>query len=134
MTARVLLTVAAIAAAVWLGIGLNSSLLQRSAQRTGFRAPETLTPAQIAHATDRFESARKRNPDTQPAVNEAAMLARVGQEREAVSILREVVDKEPDNLTAWVVLSSAAAKREPALAQRAAARARELNPPAAPSQ
>lgn len=132
MTGRVLLAVAAVAAAIWLGIGLNSSLLQRSAERTGFRSPETLTPAQITHATDRFESARENNPDTQPAVNEAALLARVGQERRAVAILRDVVDKEPDNLTAWVILSSAAARREPALAARAAERARRLNPPAAP--
>lgn len=134
MAGRVIFGIAAVAAAIWLGIGLDSSLLQRSAQRTGFRAPETLTPAQIAHATDRFEAARKRNPDTQPAVNEAALLARVGQEGRAVSILRDVVDKEPDNLTAWVILSSAAARREPGLAARAAERARELNPPAAPSQ
>lgn len=132
MTGRVLLAVAAVAAAIWLGIGLNSALLQRSAERTGFRAPETLTPAQIAHSVDRFESARKHSPDTQPAVNEAALLARVGRERRAVAILRDVVDKEPDNLTAWVVLSNAAAQREPALAARAADRARELNPPGVP--
>jgi predicted Zn-dependent protease len=117
---------------VWTGFGLHSALLQRDAQRTGFRAPETLTPAQIAHATDLFERARKRNPDTQPAVNEAALLARVGQERRAVSLLRDVIDKEPDNLTAWVILAQAASKSDPALSARAAGRARELNPPVAP--
>jgi Flp pilus assembly protein TadD len=132
MPGRVLLAGGAVAAAVWLGFGLSSALLQRSAQRTGFRAPETLSPSQIAHATHQFERARKHNPDTQPAVNEAALLARVGQQDRAVSILRGVVDKEPDNLTAWVILSSAAARREPTLAARAADRARELNPPVAP--
>jgi predicted Zn-dependent protease len=129
---RIVFAGVAVLAAAGIGAGLDSALLQRDAQLAGFRAPESLTPAKIAHAADLFERARRRNPDTLPAVNEAALLARVGQERRAVGILREVIDKEPDNLTAWVILAGAAAKSDPGLAARAAARARTLNPPVAP--
>lgn len=132
MLERIVLGVAAGVAAVFIGFGLHSARLERSAERTGFRAPETLTPARIAHAVDLFERARKRNPDTLPAVNEAALLARVGQQKRAIGLLRDVVDKEPDNVTAWVLLAQAATGSDPALAERAAARARKLNPPVAP--
>lgn len=134
MLQRVIPAGAAVAAAIWIGFGLNSVLLERSAARAGFTSSESLTPAKTAHVIDLLERARAHNPDSRPTVDEAALLARVGRKRTAVALLRDVVDKEPDNFTAWRSLAEVAAGVDPALAARAGARARELNPPVAPAR
>jgi hypothetical protein len=59
---------------------------------------------------------------------EAGLLIRSGRNRQAVVLLRPVVHREPDNLTAWVLIAAGARTIDPPLAREAAARARALNP------
>jgi hypothetical protein len=43
-------------------------------------------------------------------------------------LLHPVIRKEPDNLTAWVLVANAARSSDPALARKAITRAQALNP------
>ncbi len=57
-----------------------------------------------------------------------------GREREAAALLERVVEREPDNLTAWGLLLAFARERDPAAARRALAARRRLDPLRAPGR
>jgi predicted Zn-dependent protease len=131
--ARALLLAAALAAAAWFGLGLHSARLESRASAIAQVPPQLLAEAQVHTALADFQGARANNPDTRPIVLEAGLLARRGRGQEAIALLLPVVQREPENLTAWVLISLAAQPGS-ALAERAAARARALNPPVAPAR
>lgn len=85
----------------------------------------------MAHAVRLFERARANTPDSTPITLEAGLLIRVGRDRQALSMLEPLVRREPQNLTAWVLIADAAGSTDPVLARTAVARARALNPLAA---
>jgi predicted Zn-dependent protease len=125
---RGLLVAVAVAIAVFTGLWLHSARLEKKAQSIAQRPPQALSANDVKQATDLFERSRANNPDLRPAEREAGLLIRTGRTREAVALLKPVVRREPDNLTAWTLVAIAAQKSDPALARQAVARARALNP------
>jgi predicted Zn-dependent protease len=128
MAERVIAGTVALAAGIWLAAGLHSARLESRGQAIASRPPTQLSAGQVGQAVSLFERSRPHNPDTRPMVFEAGLLARRGQRAKALGLLQDVVGREPQNATAWAVLSIVAGSADPALAQRAATRARALNP------
>ena len=128
MIERGLLVAVAVAIAVFTGLWLHSARLEKKAQSIAQRPPQRLSANDVKEATDLFERSRAHTPDLRPAEREAGLLIRTGRTREAVALLKPVVRREPDNLTAWTLVAIAAQKSDPALARQAVARARALNP------
>lgn len=128
MIERGLLAAVAVAIAVFAGLWLHSARLEKQAQQIAQSPPQGLSAADVKRATDLFERSRAHNPDLRPAEREGGLLIRTGHLPEAVALLKPVVRREPDNLTAWTLLAIAAQKSDPALARQAVARARALNP------
>jgi predicted Zn-dependent protease len=125
---RAVVAAAAIAIAIATGSWIHSVRLEKSAQSIAERPPQSLTRAHVDSAVRLFQRALAHNPDTRPIEREAGMLIRTGRAGQAIPPLRSVVDREPDNLTAWVLIAIGAQKTDPALAREATARARALNP------
>ena len=113
---------------VFAGLWLHSARLESQGQSIAERPPQTLTQREIQNALRDFESARASNPGSRPVEREAGLLIRVGRSHEAIAMLKPVVRREPDNLTAWVLLAAGARTIDPGLAREAVARARALNP------
>ena len=88
-----------------------------------------LTPAEVRAGLDTLRRARQFNTDSDARLTQAALLAQRGRGREAIAIAERVVEDEPENLDAWVLLyvSSAFTSDAPGAAQ-ALGRVQELNP------
>jgi predicted Zn-dependent protease len=125
---RGLLAAVAVAIAVFTGLWLHSARLEKQAQRIAQRPPQSLSAADVKQAVDLFERSRAHSPDLRPAEREAGLLIRTGRTREALLVLKPVIRREPENLTAWTLTAIAAQKLDPALSRQAIARARALNP------
>lgn len=128
MAARIALGVLVLAVLAWLVIGLRNARLENEAADALGSSPDTAPPARLAEARDAYRRAAELNPDTGPEVREAGIANFRGRPREALAVLRRVVDREPENFDAWLLIASAADDVDPALAARARERARELNP------
>jgi predicted Zn-dependent protease len=125
---RGLLAAAAVAVAVFTVLWLHSSRLETQAQAIAERPPQALSVRDINRAAHLFESARAHNPDSRPTEREAGLLIRSGRSRKALALLKPVVKREPQDLTAWALIAAGASTIDPALAREAVARARALNP------
>jgi predicted Zn-dependent protease len=125
---RGLLVAVAVAIAVGAGFWVHAARLESKAQSIAERPPQSLSRQDVDQAARLFEDARAHNPDTRPIEREAGLLIRTGRLREAVALMRPVVRREPDNLTAWALIAIGARTVNPALAREATARARALNP------
>jgi hypothetical protein len=131
MIERGLLAAAAVAVALFAGVWLHAARLETEAQSIAERPPQGLSKRDVNRAAQLFESATAHNPDTRPLVREAGLLIRSGRTQQPLRLLRPVVRREPDNLTAWALIAIGARTIDPALAREAAARANALNPLAA---
>src|SRR6188472_3926432 len=119
MLARTLLVVAALAAGGWLFVQERAA---RAESRLTHLAFETKRPVDAAEARSLLATDRRLNPDHRPDLFEGVLLAREGRPRAGVAALRRAVAAEPENVEAWALLASAAARQDPALATRARAR------------
>jgi hypothetical protein len=128
---RGLLAAAAVAVAVFTVLWLHSARLETQAQAIAQRPPQQLSARDIDRAARLFESSTAHNPDSRPIEREAGLLIRSGRSRQALALLRPVVKREPQNLTAWALIAAGASTIDPALAREAVARADALNPLAA---
>jgi predicted Zn-dependent protease len=139
--ARVLLVVAALTAAAWVGASLRSARLEaqaRSELRTalagspggvGSAAARRIRRERISHAVDLFERAREWAPYQAPILSEAGLLTTIGRRGRAVELLDDLVRREPDNPEAWATLARVLGRSDPARSRAAFRRARELSPP-----
>lgn len=123
---RMLLLVVCLVVAAFLVVGLRAARAEDKAQ--SIAAPD-LSKRDFALARRAFQDAQELNPDTAPAVSEAALLATDERNREAVAVLDRVVRDEPENADAWTIMYSATRVEDPARAGRARARLRLLKPP-----
>lgn len=113
----------------WLGVMERNARLQAE----GVAAARSLpAPGGFARADSALRRARVLNPDATPDVGRAAIRLATGRHAQAAAILGDVVAREPENLTAWAVLGAAARGGDPALATRALAARRRLDPLNAP--
>ena len=126
MLARVLLLVVALGAGGWLFVQERAA---RAESRLTHLAFETKGPVDAAEVSSELATGRRLNPDRRPDLFEGVLLAREGRPRAAVAALRRGVAAEPENVEAWALLASAAARLDPALATQARARVRALAPP-----
>jgi hypothetical protein len=124
---------AAVAAVALLVIGWLA-VMERDARRQerGVRAAGRLSvPGNAGRAEVAFRDARLLNPDTTPDVGRAVLYLALERRPRAAALLRDVLRREPDNLTAWAVLYSVTREWDPATARRALAARRRLDPLAA---
>jgi predicted Zn-dependent protease len=118
---RAVVAVVAVAVIAWLGV----MELNVRRQADGLDAAQRRA---FAAADADFRAARTLNPSTAPDVSRAFLYARNGRRDRAAALLKDVVRREPDNLTAWGVLYSFTKDDDPATAARALAARRRLDP------
>lgn len=126
MLARALLLVAALAVGGWLLVQERAARAESELTHLAFA---TKGPVDAAHVRSLLATDRRLNPDHRSDLFEGVLLARDGRPGAAVAALRRAVAAEPENVEAWALLASAAARQDPALATRARARVRALAPP-----
>jgi hypothetical protein len=124
--ARAALVAAALAVCLWLGAGWRSSHLVADAERASGAAQ--IDAAELERRRDMLDDARLLNPDPTPDIREAQLLVIADHDREAVQVIRDVVEREPQNYEAWLVLRQAAFRTDPPLSRRATREALRLNP------
>jgi hypothetical protein len=122
---RVAVIVVAAAVLAWLGVMERDARLQARGVAAAGRLD---VPGNGARADAALRGARLLNPDTAPDVGRALVLQARGRSREAAGVLEAVVGREPDNLTAWGVLFAVTRASDPAIARRALAARRRLDP------
>src|SRR4051794_35902980 len=121
---RIVLIVLALAAGGWLFLQERSVRAQDELTRIGFEGNGDPGRAPALLAT-----ARRLTPDPRPDLFEGVVLAREHKLPQAIAALRRATTAEPENLEAWALLASVAAKTDPKVADAARARARALAPP-----
>jgi predicted Zn-dependent protease len=126
---RALVAAVATLAIAWLAVMERDARLQA---RGVAAAQPPLAPGALARAESDLRAARFLNPDRAPDVGRAAVLAARGRRVEAVALLRRVVAREPDNLSAWNFLQLLTARSDPATARRAQTELIRLDPITAP--
>ena len=125
---RVAVGVVAVLVLGWLGVMERDTRLQER----GIKASGRLGVAgNEARADKAFRDARFLNPDTTPDVGRAVMYLARERRPEAATVLRDVLRREPDNLTAWSVLYGVTRRSDAATARRALAARKRLDPLAA---
>jgi hypothetical protein len=125
---RVAVGLVAVLVLGWLAVMERDTRLQER----GIKASGRLGVAgNEARADDAFRAARFLNPDTTPDVGRAVLYLARDRRPEAAAVLRDVVRREPDNVTAWSVLYGVTRESDPATARRALAERRRLDPLAA---
>jgi Flp pilus assembly protein TadD len=78
---------------------------------------------------DKYEDSRPLNPDAEQDIGQATVLIQRGQRASAEALIREAIEREPDNARVWAFSASLMlALEKPAEARRFWDRARELNP------
>ena len=128
MIERALLATVALVIAVLAGLWIHSVRLEKSGNSIAERPPARLSARDVARAARLFERSRAHNPDGRPIEREAGLLIRTGHDRRGVALLRPLVNREPDDVTAWVLIAVGARTGDRALAAQAVTRARALNP------
>jgi hypothetical protein len=112
----------------WLAVMERDTRLQERAIKASGRLS---VAGNEARADAAFRDARFMNPDTTPDVGRAVMYLARERRPAAAALLRDVLGREPDNLTAWSVLYGVTRQSDPATARRALAARKRLDPLAA---
>lgn len=137
LLARIAVTLAALAIAVWCAVGLRSAKLEEDGTEVARRfalaglageRPDAAGRRELAQAAKDLDRAAWLNPDQRPRVYRASSLFLLGETARATDLAREVVDREPDNLEAWTLIAYAARGRAPDLVEEAGRAIARLNP------
>ena len=121
MAARAAVAVVAVLVLAWLGVmERNLRLEERGAAALRSKGE----PAVLARAETDLRRANLLNPATGPDLNRALVRRVRGRNEASVALLEDVLRREPDNLTAWRVLTLLS----PDAAGRALAAQRRLDP------
>jgi cytochrome c-type biogenesis protein CcmH/NrfG len=104
-------------------------------QRTGDAASDRLlanprmAEADFREVLDDYRRAERLDPGTDWRLTRAGALVLRGEDNEAANLTETVLEREPDNLHAWLVLREATRGRDPRRAAQASAEIRRLDPP-----
>jgi predicted Zn-dependent protease len=121
------LVAVAIAAVVWLGLGLRASRLEA---RGIALATATPNPSTVAASLKALKDAEANNADTQPLLLQGELFIFAGEAKRAIAPLSAVIRGEPQNFEAWRLLDQAAgASGNKALQARAQRQEQALSPP-----
>jgi hypothetical protein len=122
---RAAIALAAVVVLAWLGVMERDARLQA---RANTALGHLRTSAQAARAEADLRRARLLNPDAAPDLSRVLLYQARGRWREGVALADRVVRREPDNLTAWLLLRSVAGDHDPGAVRRAQAALRRLDP------
>jgi hypothetical protein len=128
MAQRIVLALAALAAAAWLGVSFRDARLEGHGLELAKLPVEQLDPATVRESDDLLRRARLLNPDRTLAYERGVLLLRAGRRGEGIARIERYLRTEPDNREAWGILSAATARTQPETSRRALRRYRELGP------
>ncbi len=120
---RIVLIVAALLTGSWLAVQARAAHAENQLTAIVFENGD-LNDAQRLLKADRLL-----NPDRRPDLFEGVILGKRGDFPGAVAAIQRVTSAEPENIEAWGLLASAAARTDPRVAAEARAAARRLAPP-----
>lgn len=125
VAARASVAMLAVVVLAWLGVlERDDRLLRRGVEISGHvQGTDDAASAEAA-----FRGARFLNPDTSPDVGRAVLYQGRGEPERAVALLRDVLNREPDNLTAWGLLLGLSRGVDPATERRALEARQRLDP------
>jgi hypothetical protein len=124
---RTLLALLSVLAVAWSAVLLRDERLAREAEDRIRDNPE-MSGVEFAHTMDLFEAAEFLNPGTQWTVVRAGVLL-LRDKRQALQVAESVLEDEPDNLAAWIVVREATKGSASRRLAHAQAQIRRLNPP-----
>ena len=127
MAQRLVLVAVALLAGAYLAVQLRATQRLDEGKAIAFASPSP-SPADARRAQSALDDAEALSSDATPDIYRAIVLGRAGQRARAAAVLEDVVRREPENVEAWGWLEAATRGRDPALAARARARLKELNP------
>jgi hypothetical protein len=119
---RAVLAVAALAAAVWLGLSFRSAHLDQQAANVALA--KRASPAAVDRAVRQIRQARAWQPDAAPKLLEWRLELRRRHRGAADALLKQVVAAEPANAEAWFYVARTA--QDPRVAKAALRRFRAL--------
>jgi hypothetical protein len=119
--------VAAVALVVLAWLAVLERDVRREARATTLSA-RTNVAGNFARAEADFRAARLLNPDANPDLKRAYLYFGAGRRRQAASVVEDVVRREPENLAAWAALFNVVGREDEAVARRALAARRRLDP------
>jgi hypothetical protein len=123
---RIALALFAVLVVAWSAVLWRNETVGYDAADRIFGNP-TMTAAEWARSLDQLRDAELLDPSTKWRVSRATAL--LLRDRPAAARLAEsVVEREPDNLEAWLVVLRATRGRDPERAAEALAQAKRLNP------
>ncbi len=94
----------------WLALSLRASHLEEKGRELVERAQQgPVSKAEVGAGLDALRRARRFNVDSDARIAEAALLAGAGRGERAIAVAEQVVESEPENLEAWVLVYLAAA-------------------------
>ena len=125
---RVAIALVAILMLAWSVVLWRDQVIGGAAEDRIFGNPR-LTDADWQRTLDDFKSAELLDPGTEWDVTRAGALILKGDRAESAAITEDVLEDEPDNLQAWVVLRKATEGRDRERFAEAEAQIRRLNPP-----
>jgi predicted Zn-dependent protease len=125
---RAALAVLALIVVAWSGVLWWGESVGRDASNR-IITDRGLSDAEWERQMDRLRQANLLDPSTKWPIAEAGALLHRGHRAEAAHVIADVLEREPDNVEAWIVLREAAEGREPAKAAHARAEIRRLNSP-----
>jgi hypothetical protein len=127
LAARLALVLVACAAIVPLAIWYSvSSDQERAEESLGLEGPR-FSERRVA-AEEILRDIAGRTPSSEPELILARATLFDSRPREAAALLRDVVEREPENHEGWSLLAIALERIDPSAARRARARALELSP------
>jgi hypothetical protein len=101
---RLAVLVAALAVCAWFALGIGENQ-DREAVTTLLNRHLPLTIAQARAADKTLDAARLLDPDESIDILRSLVASRAGENRRASAIARSVVQREPQNLNAWLLYS-----------------------------
>jgi hypothetical protein len=123
---RAALALVAVLLFSWFAVLVRDDHIGREAADRLLNRPD-MSDADFVHSLDQLRKAELLNPGTEWRVTRAGHLL-LRDKRKAVRLAESVLRREPENLSAWVVVLNATRGRDPRRSSRAAAQIRRLNP------
>jgi hypothetical protein len=110
----------------WFAVLERDNVLGDRASSRVIHEPK-MSAADWRRTIDELRAAELLDPAKDWRVSRANVLL-LRDKREALRVAREIVRREPDNLSAWTVMWQATRASDPPLAKRAVAEIKRLNP------
>lgn len=126
MIPRIVIGLVAVLVVAWSAVLVRDERLARQAEDR-IRSDPEMSDAEFSRSMELFEDAELLNPGTQWTVVRANVLL-LRDRAQALRVADSIIDGEPDNLAAWVVVQKATERRDPRRSARALAEIRRLNP------